>query len=361
MSHTKATSHFQTVAIIGKHGASGIHETLLELADFLQSIGRTVIVESNTAKELKDQRLTSFDLEEICRRADLAIVVGGDGTMLGIARQLASFKVPLIGVNLGRLGFMTDIPKERMLPLLQDIFEGQLASEKRSLLEGVILRGEQMNRFVDVLLERHDLSASPRAVAGDDDARLRVEHAVDDRRRWEPAENHAVCGADAGAREHRDGEFRHHAHVERDDVALLHAERFQCVRAAANLFKEFAVAEVLHLGRAIGLRLAFPNDADFVAVTREHVAVERVVADIGLRADEPLRVGAVPREHLRPRRKPVEVLRDLGPETFRVGDRSRVARAIFVHRPAPRSAKCGRVRGGRREDAVFLQERLDVR
>lgn len=118
---------------------------------------------------------------------------------------------------------------------------------------------------------------------------------------------------------------------------------------------------MLHLGRTVGLRLAFPDDADFVAVASEYVAIERVVADVGLRADEPLRIGAVPFEHLRPRRKPVEVLRDLTPETFRVGDRSRVARAILVHRLAPRSAKCGRVRGGRREDAVFLQERLDVR
>jgi NAD+ kinase len=172
MSHTKATSHFQTVAIIGKHGASGIHETLLELADFLQSIGRTVIVESDTAKELKDSRLTSFDLEEICRRADLAIVVGGDGTMLGIARQLASFKVPLIGVNLGRLGFMTDIPKERMLPLLQDIFEGQLASEKRSLLEGVILRGEQT---IFKALAFNDIVVSRTAAAGMVELRVEVD------------------------------------------------------------------------------------------------------------------------------------------------------------------------------------------
>lgn len=110
------------------------------------------------------------------------------------------------------------------------------AMQDDAVLDRVILRGEQMNRFVDVLLQRHDLSASPRAVAGDDDARLRVEYAVDDRRCREPAENHAVCGADAGAREHRDGEFRHHAHVERDDVALLHAERFQRVRATANFF-----------------------------------------------------------------------------------------------------------------------------
>ena len=65
--------------------------------------------------------VTDFDaltLEEIGTQCDLAVVVGGDGTMLGIARQLAPYDVPLIGINQGRLGFMTDIPQERMLPLL---------------------------------------------------------------------------------------------------------------------------------------------------------------------------------------------------------------------------------------------------
>jgi NAD+ kinase len=78
--------------------------------------------------------------EQIGAHAQLAIVVGGDGTMLGIARQLAPFRVPLIGVNQGRLGFMTDIASDRMLPVLAEMLDGTRESEQRTLLEGTVLR-----------------------------------------------------------------------------------------------------------------------------------------------------------------------------------------------------------------------------
>jgi len=71
-------------------------------------------------------------------------VWGGDGTMLGIARQLAPFHVPLIGINQGRLGFMTDIPIERMIPVLAEILAGKSKAEKRTLLEGRVLRNGVM-------------------------------------------------------------------------------------------------------------------------------------------------------------------------------------------------------------------------
>lgn len=134
---------FKTVAIIGKHGASGIGASLIELADFLRSRDCKVVIEAHTAKELKRDELAAMDLTEIGRHADLAIVVGGDGTVLGIARQLAPFKVPLIGVNLGRLGFMTDISREQMLPSLGEILDGELESEQRTLLEGIVMREGQ--------------------------------------------------------------------------------------------------------------------------------------------------------------------------------------------------------------------------
>jgi NAD+ kinase len=100
----------------------------------------------------------SLTREEIGRQADLAVVVGGDGTMLGIARELAPYKVPLIGINQGRLGFMTDIPVDRMLPLLGEMLGGKVESEQRSLLEGVVVRaGETIFEglaFNDVVVSR---------------------------------------------------------------------------------------------------------------------------------------------------------------------------------------------------------------
>jgi NAD+ kinase len=80
---------------------------------------------------------------EIGEQAFAALVVGGDGTMLGIARQLAQYDVPLIGINQGRLGFMTDIPIERMVPALGEILQGAATAEKRTLLEGRVMRDGQ--------------------------------------------------------------------------------------------------------------------------------------------------------------------------------------------------------------------------
>lgn len=138
---TPATQRFNTVAIIGKHGDSGAGSALLELAAFLKQRGHRLVADKVTAQDLSMASVTAMTTDEIGESADVAIVLGGDGTMLGIARQLAPYNVPLIGVNQGRLGFMTDIPQERMLPALSDVLDGKLVSESRSLLEGVVVRG----------------------------------------------------------------------------------------------------------------------------------------------------------------------------------------------------------------------------
>ena len=136
-------SPFQTVAVVGKHGATGAVASLTELVDFLKQNGHNVVLETETAQAFPDGDVLAMTAAEIGQHADLAIVVGGDGTVLGIARQLAPFSVPLIGINQGRLGFMTDIPQERMLPLLAAMLAGELESEQRSLLSGTVTRDGQ--------------------------------------------------------------------------------------------------------------------------------------------------------------------------------------------------------------------------
>jgi len=133
-------SAYPTIAIVGKHGDSSATEDLQQLAAFLEGRGHRVVFESATARDLGRPHDQSVTPEQIGAQAQLAIVVGGDGTMLGIARQLAPFRVPLIGVNQGRLGFMTDIASDRMLPVLADMLDGKLESEQRTLLEGTVLR-----------------------------------------------------------------------------------------------------------------------------------------------------------------------------------------------------------------------------
>lgn len=149
---------FRTIAVIGKYMAAGINETLGELVEFLRARGLRVVFETETARNLESAEGSALTPTQIGEQADAAIVVGGDGTMLGIARQLAPYQVPLIGINQGRLGFMTDIPQEGMLAVLADMLDGKLESEQRTLLEGSVVRSGQTIfhalAFNDVVVSR---------------------------------------------------------------------------------------------------------------------------------------------------------------------------------------------------------------
>lgn len=149
---------FKTVAVIGKYMAAGIDQALSEIAAFLGENGYRVIFEAEAARNLVLPGMVTMTPAEIGQHADVAIVVGGDGTMLGIARQLAPYDVPLIGINQGRLGFMTDISQEGMIGVLADMLGGKLESEQRTLLEGAVIReGQQIFHalaFNDVVVSR---------------------------------------------------------------------------------------------------------------------------------------------------------------------------------------------------------------
>lgn len=149
---------FKTVAVIGKYMADGIVQSLSDLAEFLAKAGHAVVFETETAQNLGLPGIAAMTPAEIGSHADVAIVVGGDGTMLGIARQLAPYNVPLIGINQGRLGFMTDISQESMVAVLADMLDGRLESEQRSLLEGAVIRDEDTIfhalAFNDVVVSR---------------------------------------------------------------------------------------------------------------------------------------------------------------------------------------------------------------
>ncbi|MGH8809793.1 MAG: NAD kinase [Noviherbaspirillum sp.] len=157
MLHSKPPA-FKTIAIIGKYMAAGIEQSLSDIAEFLSGTGHTVVFETETAHNVALPGVATMTPAEIGQRADVAIVVGGDGTMLGIARQLAPYKVPLIGINQGRLGFMTDISQEGMIAVLADMLSGKLESEQRTLLEGTVIRdGESIFHalaFNDVVVSR---------------------------------------------------------------------------------------------------------------------------------------------------------------------------------------------------------------
>ena len=133
-----------TIALVVRQNTAGIEEPVTNILAFLQEAGHRVVFETDTAAYLGIPGIEAMTAAEIGEQASRVIVMGGDGTMLGIARQLAKYDIPLIGINLGRLGFITDIPVERMLPALGEILQGKATAEKRTLLEGRVMRAGDM-------------------------------------------------------------------------------------------------------------------------------------------------------------------------------------------------------------------------
>jgi NAD+ kinase len=133
-------SGFRHAAIVGKYQALGIRPALEDIAQFLISRGLEVSFEADTARNIGVTDYEGLTPEQMGQRCDLAVVVGGDGTMLGIARELARHKLPLVGINQGRLGFITDIPFDRYKETLGPIVAGDFEQEDRVMLEGDVWR-----------------------------------------------------------------------------------------------------------------------------------------------------------------------------------------------------------------------------
>ncbi|MCM2679651.1 NAD(+) kinase [Echinimonas agarilytica] len=132
-------SVFKTIALIGKPDHAGAIETVQALLTVLEREGLNIIIEERLAASFDDTYATAA-LSDIGQAADLAIVVGGDGNMLGAARVLSRFKVAVLGVNRGNLGFLTDLnPGDFEAPLLQ-VLRGDYQTEYRFLLNTEVYR-----------------------------------------------------------------------------------------------------------------------------------------------------------------------------------------------------------------------------
>lgn len=131
---------FKTVGLIGKQAHQGATLSLNALVVYLTKRGCRVLVEKNAAQDLNTTGFEATDIQDIGKQADLAIVVGGDGNMLGAARILAEYSVAVVGINRGNLGFLTDINPDDFEPQLDSIFEQECQIEQRFLLEVEVYR-----------------------------------------------------------------------------------------------------------------------------------------------------------------------------------------------------------------------------
>ncbi len=146
---------FQTIGIIGRLETAQFIDTVTELIALLQSRDLTVLLEDDIAAQVPEYSLEVADRETIGERCDLAIVVGGDGSLLGAGRALAPHDCAVLGINRGRLGFLTDIRPEQLKEKVGEVLDGKFRQEERFLLDvevergaDIIARAESLNDVV---------------------------------------------------------------------------------------------------------------------------------------------------------------------------------------------------------------------
>lgn len=153
---------FNTIGLIGKFGDPSVSGTLNEIATYLRRIDLRVLFDEDSAKLIPPTGLEVAGRRTIGRQCDLAIVMGGDGTLLNAARSLVDFQVPILGVNLGRLGFLADVSPYEIPHSLDEVLKGQFREEERSLLHAEIVREEraitQCDALNDIVVHKRDVA-----------------------------------------------------------------------------------------------------------------------------------------------------------------------------------------------------------
>lgn len=141
-----AGSSFKHVGLFGRPQTEGLGPSLAKIIEIVRQSGAQIWVESETAQSAGFQAqsgLAIAPLAELTPQIELAIVLGGDGTLLGVARQLAPFNIAIVGINQGRLGFMTDLDIAQIAHELPPILSGSYSEEKRSMLQVSVMRQQR--------------------------------------------------------------------------------------------------------------------------------------------------------------------------------------------------------------------------
>lgn len=152
---------FQRIALMGRVGVEGAPETLMALKDHLLSLNKQIVLEENAAQMMHDHDLNTVPANQLSQHADLLIVVGGDGSMLNAAHIATPQDLPVLGINRGRLGFLTDIHPHD-LAKIDVILNGHYREEYRFLLQAVI---EDKNKTIGSDMGLNDVVLLPGDVA----------------------------------------------------------------------------------------------------------------------------------------------------------------------------------------------------
>ena len=153
---------FKVIGIVTKPQAESVRQTLHVLFDYLTRKNCTIILDEKIPEAINNGSYESVDRETLGKRCDLVIAVGGDGTILNAARSLAHAHVPLVGINVGRLGFLADISPDDLETSLDEILTGSYREEQRFLLEMQVVRDNEVifegDAFNDVVVHIRNIA-----------------------------------------------------------------------------------------------------------------------------------------------------------------------------------------------------------
>jgi len=131
---------FKKIGLVGRNRQRGLTGVLRQLLPLLQERQLDVVLQESLGDKLPDVDLPRASLEEIGEQVDLVIVLGGDGSLLSAARTLARYSVPVLGINRGRLGFLTDITPDDLAQQIPRVLDGEYEEDSRFLLSAEVHR-----------------------------------------------------------------------------------------------------------------------------------------------------------------------------------------------------------------------------
>ncbi|MCK5382744.1 MAG: NAD(+) kinase [Gammaproteobacteria bacterium] len=154
--------HFKRVGLLGKSEDRNVSMTLRALTAYLEQQKTRILLDQSIAGIFPEPPHPVADRQTLADSCDLAIVVGGDGTLLNAARSLAESGIAVLGINLGRLGFLVDVSPEDMTQQLQKILAGDFIEEQRTLLHATVTRNDEIlsetSALNDVVVHKKDVA-----------------------------------------------------------------------------------------------------------------------------------------------------------------------------------------------------------
>ncbi len=267
-------------------------------------------IEDIFAGHLCVQQVTAGAVQDALRLAGAAAGVKDEERCFGIERH-------------GRAACI-DIFEFAVPPHIASFLDVHILARAAEHDDGLHRRVLPLQGVVHVLLQRHHGATTIAAVCGDDDGSAAVEYAVLDRLGAESAEDDAVHGSDAGAGQHGDRRLGNHGHVNDDPVALFHLVSLEHVGKAADFAMKLLIGQ-----HALLTGFPLPDERCFRLQRAVQVTIEAVFADVELSAGEPLRIRALPVEHLGERLAPEQLLRFATEELFGVLQRLSVHRLVL--------------------------------